>query len=71
MSHFRDTKDKKRTLLRILHRFWWPSVNDDVFEYIRSCVACAQRMPRSPRARAPLRERERKLHNLCNVLKWI
>ena len=31
---------KKKTMSRILQRFFWPSISHDVKEYCRSCAAC-------------------------------
>ena len=47
----------KKTLTRILDRFWWSTVNRDVMDYTKSCHTCEERMPPHQRARAPLKER--------------
>jgi transposase InsO family protein len=47
----------KKTLDRVLDRFWWTNVNKDVSNYTRSCRVCAERMTPHQKARAQLRDR--------------
>ena len=52
-EHLSGHKGSKKTLFRILCRFWWPTIQKDVVNYTQSCTICAQRMPVNKRARAP------------------
>ena len=54
---FSGHQSVKKTLTRILDRFWWSTVNKDVMEYTKSCHTCGERMPSHQRAQAPLKER--------------
>ena len=53
-EHFSGHQGSKKTLFRILCRFWWPTIQKDVVNYTQSCTIYAQRMPVNKRARAPL-----------------
>ena len=53
-EHLSGHQGSKKTLFRILCRFWWPTIQKDVVNYTQSCTICAQRMPVNKRARAPL-----------------
>ena len=53
-EHLSGRQGSKKTLFRILCRFWWPTIQKDVVNYTQSCTICAQRMPVNKRARAPL-----------------
>uniref|UniRef100_A0A0N4X776 RNA-directed DNA polymerase n=1 Tax=Haemonchus placei TaxID=6290 RepID=A0A0N4X776_HAEPC len=35
----------KKTLAKISRRFFWPTMRDDVFRYVRSCDACQRKRP--------------------------
>ena len=56
-EHLAGHQGSKKTLLRVLSRFWWPTVRKDVENYTQSCTVCAERMPVNIKARAPLLER--------------
>ena len=44
----------RRTLDRVMERFYWPGAYGDVRDYCRSCEICQRRSRPSPGARAPL-----------------
>ena len=44
----------RRTLDRVMERFYWPGAYGEVRDYCRSCVLCQRRSRPSPGARAPL-----------------
>ena len=56
-EHLAGHQGSKKTLLRVLSSFWWPTVRKDVENYTQSCTVCAERMPVNIKARAPLLER--------------
>lgn len=43
----------KRTISLIKERYFWPSLNKDVEEYINKCISCNQRKP-GRRVKAPM-----------------
>ena len=44
-EHLAGHQGSKKTLLRVLSRFWWPTVRKDVENYTQSFTVCAERMP--------------------------
>ena len=44
----------RRTLDRVMERFYWPGAYGEVRDYCRSCVLCQRRSRPSPAAGAPL-----------------
>ena len=48
-SLFGDHLGRNRTLARLVHRFYWSGMADDVKEWLRQCVMCVKR--KSPAGR--------------------
>ena len=44
----------ERTLQQISDYFWWPKMNHDVTEYVKTCKECGTRNPQGPNSRAPI-----------------
>ena len=57
----------KKTLQRILQRFWWPTIKDDVTQYTHSCDVCVRKMSACTKAQAPLKERQQATQPLENI----
>jgi hypothetical protein len=37
--------EARKTLVKIVSNFWWPSMRKDVFEYVRKCELCQRAKP--------------------------
>ena len=55
-----------KTVGKIRERFYWPGIQEDVRQWIRTCPACATRKSPSQHNRAPWH-----LDFLCKLLQWI
>jgi len=44
----------KRTKARISYTFFWPSLNEDCCDYIKTCSVCQLKAPVTPRDRVPI-----------------
>ena len=44
----------ERTFQRISDYFWWPEMNHDVTEYVKTCKECGARNPQGPHSQAPI-----------------
>ncbi|MCP3681347.1 MAG: hypothetical protein GY861_01530, partial [bacterium] len=42
------------TLARIRQRYFWDGMNQDIYDWCKSCVSCAQRKDPHPGTKAPL-----------------
>ena len=40
---------RERTSVRLKGKFWWPTINQDVADYCRSCEACQKTARRGPK----------------------
>ena len=56
-----------KTLDRLLTRFWWPTVCQDVAAYTQSCHRCGERNHPTAAAKAPLCQRSRPSRPFDNV----
>ena len=44
----------ERTFQRISDYFWWPKMNHDMTEYVKTCKKCGARNPQGPNSQAPI-----------------
>ena len=47
----------ERTFQRISDYFWWPKMNHDVTEYVKTCKECGARNPQGTNSQAPIFKR--------------